>query len=61
MFKHPLAREISLAIVVKLTIVIGAAFFVFGPKQRPTIDPSSVQTRLIGAIQPKPEPGSAYP
>jgi hypothetical protein len=61
MFKHPLAREISLAVVVKLAIVIGAAFFIFGPKQRPAIDPLSVQTRLIGAIQTNPAPRSTYP
>jgi hypothetical protein len=61
MFKHPLAREVSLAVVVKLAIVIGAALFIFGPKQRPTIDPLSVQTRLIGTIQMNPEPRSTYP
>lgn len=61
MFKLSLTREVTLAVAIKLLIVIGAAFFVFGPKQRPTVDASSVQTRLIGMDQSIPQPRSPLP
>jgi hypothetical protein len=59
--KDSLAREVTVAVVVKLAVVIGAAFFIFGPKQRPVVDASSVQTRLIGMDQSSPQPRSPLP
>ena len=61
MSHHPLAREVTLAVAIKLAIVIGAAFFIFGPSQRPVVDPSHVETRLLGAGQTNLEPRSATP
>jgi hypothetical protein len=61
MFKLSLTREVTLAVAIKLLIVIGAAFFVFGPKQRPIVDASSVQARLIGIPQSSPQPRSPFP
>ncbi len=52
---RPLARDVLIAITVKLTVVIAAALFVFGPGQRPKIDAGSVEARLIGASDPSPE------
>ncbi|MBV9221045.1 MAG: hypothetical protein JO366_08815 [Methylobacteriaceae bacterium] len=61
MWKHPLAREVTFAVVVKLAIVVAAGVFIFGPGQRPVIDASSVQQRLIGVMQPSPESRSQSP
>ena len=46
--KHPLAKDIAIVVVAKMTLVIAAALFVFGPSQRPKIDATSVEARLIG-------------
>ena len=45
---HPLSRDLVLVMAVKLTIVIAAALFVFGPGQLPRIDAGSIESRLIG-------------
>jgi hypothetical protein len=46
MFRHPLARDVAIIVAIKITIVVAAAFFVFGPKQRPLIDAQAVEMRL---------------
>jgi hypothetical protein len=54
--QHPLFPEITLAIAIKLIVVLAAALFVFSPRQRPRIDAASMQERLIGtstASQPR--------
>jgi hypothetical protein len=48
MFKNPLARDVAVVLAVKTAIVLAAAFFVFGPAQRPAIDAGAVQ-RLIAS------------
>jgi hypothetical protein len=48
-----LARDVLIATAVKLTVVIAAALFVFGPGQRPKIDAGGVAARLIGAPDPQ--------
>jgi hypothetical protein len=45
---HSLSKDLVLVLAVKLAVVIGAALFVFGPRQVPRIDAGSVETRLIG-------------
>ncbi len=54
MSKNPLAREVILALCVKLAIIIAAAFFVFGPGQRPKVDAGGVQARLIEPFSQSP-------
>jgi hypothetical protein len=44
MFRNPLARDVTVVLVIKTLIVIAAALFVFGPSQRPNIDAASVRT-----------------
>lgn len=61
MSKNPLAREVVLAVAVKLAIIIAAAFFVFGPGQRPRIDAGSVQARLIGPFSQSQQPRNMSP
>ncbi len=51
MFKHRLTREVAFVVAVKTAIVILAAFFVFGAKQRPQIDASAVE-HLLTTSQP---------
>jgi len=51
----PLAREAAFAVAVKLMVILAAAFFVFGPGQRPKIDAASVRERLIGASTATPQ------
>jgi hypothetical protein len=47
--KNSLARDVVIVIAVKLTLVIAAAMFLFGPQQRPRVDAGSIATRLMGA------------
>jgi hypothetical protein len=47
MFQNRLAREVATVVVVKTAIVLLAAFFVFGPRQRPTIDATAVEQHLM--------------
>jgi hypothetical protein len=46
MFRNPLARDVTVVLVVKAMIVIAAALFVFGPSQRPVVDASAIDARL---------------
>jgi hypothetical protein len=56
MSRHPLARQVAFAVVVKLMVILAAAVFVFGPGQRPRIDAASVRERLIGTSKAAPQP-----
>lgn len=47
MLKHPLAREVAVVVAIKTALVVAAALFVFGPKQRPVVDPDSVRMLLL--------------
>jgi hypothetical protein len=49
MFKNPLARDVTVVLVVKTVIVIAAALFVFGPSQRPVVDAAAVDARLTAS------------
>ncbi|RTL49564.1 MAG: hypothetical protein EKK40_14490 [Bradyrhizobiaceae bacterium] len=42
-----LRRDIVIIVSIKVLIVLAAAFFVFGPKQRPHIDDSTVRGQLL--------------
>jgi len=42
MFKNPLARDVAVVLAIKTVIVVAAALFVFGPRQRPVIDAAAV-------------------
>ncbi len=46
MLTNPLARDVTVVLIVKTVIVIAAALFVFGPGQRPTLDAAAVDARL---------------
>jgi hypothetical protein len=46
MVRHPLAREVAIVVAIKTAIVIAAAIFVFGPKQRPVIDAAAVEALI---------------
>jgi hypothetical protein len=54
MFNSPLARDVTVVLVVKTIIVIAAALFVFGPSQRPVIDAAAVDARLLTTEVPAP-------
>jgi hypothetical protein len=58
MSRHPLLPEVTIALAVKLIVILAAALFVFSPKQRPRIDAASMQERLIGAPTANPQPRS---
>jgi len=47
MFTHRLAREVAIIVAVKVMIVILAAVFVFGPKQRLKVDDGVVGERFF--------------
>jgi hypothetical protein len=48
MLRHWLARDVTVVVTVKIAIVLAAALFVFGPAQRPRIDATTVETRILG-------------
>jgi len=48
-WQHPLVPEVTLALIVKLVLILAAALFVFSPSQRPKIDSAGMADRLLGA------------
>lgn len=56
MSRHPLLPEVTIALAVKLIVILAAALFVFSPRQRPRIDAASMQERLIGTSTEIPQP-----
>jgi hypothetical protein len=46
-FKHPLAREISVILVVKLIVILAIAYAFFGPDTKVKVDPDSVAKVLL--------------
>jgi hypothetical protein len=57
MFKNPLTRDVAVVVAIKTAIVIAAALFVFGPRQRPVVDAAAVANLLASpsAVQePRP-------
>jgi len=57
MFKNSLTRDVAVVVAIKTLIVIAAALFVFGPRQRPVVDAAAVANLLASpsAIQePRP-------
>jgi hypothetical protein len=59
--RHPLVPEVTLALVIKLIIILAAALFVFSPRQRPRIDATSMEQRLIDGSLAAPQPRSVLP
>ncbi len=47
MFSHPLARELTIILILKAAIVLAAGIFVFGPRQRPPVNPDIVEVRML--------------
>lgn len=47
MFQNRLTREVAFVVAVKTVIVLLAAFLVFGPRQRLTIDSAAVEQHLM--------------
>lgn len=45
--RTPLARGIVIALALKLSLVVALRLFVFGGEDRPAIDPSSMDQRLL--------------
>lgn len=54
MLGPPLRRDIVIVLVAKLAVVIAAALFVFSPAQRPKVNGSAVERRLLGTSTPAP-------
>jgi len=57
--KRALVRDIAVVLAVKMVVIFAASFFVFGAKQRPVIDASSVEAHFLSspAAQPRrPQP-----
>jgi len=61
MSRHPLVPEVTLALAVKLFIILAAALFVFSPQQRPRIDAEGMREQLIGPSTASPGPRSLLP
>jgi hypothetical protein len=55
MLSHPLAREVAIVVAIKTAIVIAAALFVFGPKQRPVVDAAAVEALIVPPLATIPE------
>lgn len=51
-----LVRELTLVLLVKLTVIALAAIFIFGPNRRPHVDAAKVQAHVFGAAAPASPP-----
>ncbi|HVV40447.1 MAG TPA: hypothetical protein VHC94_05220 [Nitrobacter sp.] len=49
MTHRTLRRDIVVVIAIKLVIVLSAAFFVFGPHQRPQVNDRAVESVILGS------------
>jgi hypothetical protein len=56
LFKHPLAREIAVILVVKLIVIFAIAYAFFGPDTKAKVDPDSVAKALLERTVPTPSP-----
>jgi hypothetical protein len=61
MSRHPLVLEVTLALTVKLFLILAAALFVFSPEQRPRVDAEGMREQLIGPLTASPKPKSLLP
>ncbi len=46
MFRHPLAREITIVLVAKLLLLLFGFFLFFGPQTRPSLTPEGILERF---------------
>jgi len=51
-FRHPLARELTAVLTVKICLITLAAIFVFGPASRPHVDPAVMAHHLLAENRP---------
>ncbi len=49
MTTHSLKRGIVAILLIKVSVVLLAAFFVFGPQQRPLIDGKALDRQILNA------------
>ncbi|MGA7180610.1 MAG: cytochrome oxidase putative small subunit CydP [Thiobacillaceae bacterium] len=54
LFKHPLAREIGVILVVKLIVIFAIAHAFFGPDTKPKVDADSVAKAVLDRAVPSP-------
>lgn len=59
--QYPLVPEVTLALTVKLIVILAAALFVFSPGQRPKVDAARMQEHLTGTPAATPRPRSDLP
>jgi hypothetical protein len=50
MTSHNLKRDIILVPAIRISIVLMAAFFVFGPNQRPQVGVDALQHRILNHL-----------
>lgn len=48
--RHPLAREITLVLTIKVLALAALYFTFFGPSHRPDLTPEAVGEALFGAV-----------
>jgi hypothetical protein len=46
-FRHPLARELSIVLVIKIAIIAAIAYYFFGPSTKARQDPDSVASAVL--------------
>ena len=59
--KRSLARDVAVALAVKLAVVAAAGMLLFGPRERPNIDAGMTATRLIGSSEVDRQPRISLP
>lgn len=52
MARQTLRRDIAFILSIKVLIVLAAAFFVFGPRQRPHVDSDTARDQVLGQFLP---------
>jgi hypothetical protein len=52
MTPNHLRRDLIIILLIKLSIVMFAASFIFGPRQRPVVDSDSLDRRILNNSYP---------
>jgi hypothetical protein len=53
LFRYPLARELTAVIAIKVILIVLAALFLFGARQRPRIDAAAAFQHLFARTPPQ--------
>lgn len=51
MSMHPIARDVTLLVAIKLMVIFAAGWLVFGENERPKVDAHIIASKLFDIVQ----------